>query len=84
VRYEPSGWRSLRRILCAEDVSPGDVFVDLGSGKGRVILEAAQYPFHHVIGVEIAPELTAGRRVGEQTLDPDVRVRAGLLLRQRR
>lgn len=33
-------------------------FVDLGCGKGRVILVAAQYPFHRVIGVDISPALT--------------------------
>lgn len=67
VRYEPSGWRSLRRVLPTEEVSPDDVFVDLGCGKGRVILEAAQYPFRRVIGVEIAPELTAVARANVAT-----------------
>lgn len=38
------------------------MFVDLGSGKGRVVLEAARYPFRRVIGVEIAAELTAVAR----------------------
>lgn len=59
VRYEPSGWMDLRRILKARDVSPDDVFADLGSGKGRVVLQAARYEFRRVIGVEIAAELTA-------------------------
>lgn len=58
VRYEPSGWMALQRILRDTDVSPDDVFVDLGSGKGRVVLQAARFPFRRVIGVEIAPELT--------------------------
>jgi SAM-dependent methyltransferase len=62
VRYEPSGWGALRRILRAGEVSPEDVFVDLGCGKGRVVLAAARYPFRRVIGVEIAPELTAVAR----------------------
>jgi SAM-dependent methyltransferase len=34
-------------------------FVDLGSGKGRILLIAAQYPFKLVIGVELTPELDA-------------------------
>jgi len=29
-------------------------FIDLGSGKGRVLLVAAQYPFESVIGVEFS------------------------------
>jgi SAM-dependent methyltransferase len=31
-------------------------FVDLGSGKGRVLLMAAQYGFKRIIGVEFMPE----------------------------
>lgn len=33
------------------------VFVDLGSGKGRTLLMAAEYPFQKIIGVEVVPEL---------------------------
>jgi SAM-dependent methyltransferase len=58
VRYEPSGWLDLRRILPRGDVSRDDVFLDYGSGKGRVILQAAQYDFKRVIGVELSPELS--------------------------
>lgn len=32
-------------------------FIDLGSGKGRTLLMAADYPFRRVIGVELLPEL---------------------------
>jgi predicted RNA methylase len=34
-------------------------FVDLGSGKGRVLLMAAEYDFRRIIGVELLPELHA-------------------------
>jgi SAM-dependent methyltransferase len=57
VDYRPSGWLTLRRILKPAEVSPRDVFVDFGSGAGRVVIEAARYPFAAVIGVELAPEL---------------------------
>jgi hypothetical protein len=33
------------------------VFVDFGSGKGRLLMLAAEYPFRRIIGVEFAPEL---------------------------
>jgi hypothetical protein len=57
-RYEPSGWLSLRRALPRRRVSETDVFVDLGSGKGRVVFQAARhYPFKRVIGVELSSEL---------------------------
>lgn len=57
--YRPSGWLNLRRILPEREVSENDVFIDFGSGKGRVIYEAARYPFKRVIGVELSEELNA-------------------------
>lgn len=33
------------------------VFIDLGSGKGRTLLMASDYPFRRVVGVEILPAL---------------------------
>jgi SAM-dependent methyltransferase len=49
-------------------------FVDLGSGKGRAVLLATEFPFGRLIGVELLPELHAiaqenGRRFqgGAQT-----------------
>jgi SAM-dependent methyltransferase len=33
------------------------VFVDLGSGKGRTLLMAADYPFRRILGVELLPAL---------------------------
>jgi SAM-dependent methyltransferase len=59
VGYIPAGWLTLRRILRGWDVSNDDVFLDLGSGKGRAVLFAARYPFRRVIGVEISPDLHA-------------------------
>ena len=32
-------------------------FFDLGSGKGRVLLMASDYPFHKIVGVELLPSL---------------------------
>ena len=32
-------------------------FIDMGSGKGRVLLMAADYPFRRVLGVELLPAL---------------------------
>ena len=62
VRYEPSGWLDLRRILKPDDVGLSDVFVDLGAGKGRILLQAGRYPFTRVIGVELSPRLAAVAR----------------------
>ena len=40
-------------------------FIDLGSGKGRVLLMASDYPFREIIGVEFSPEL---RAIAEQNI----------------
>jgi hypothetical protein len=34
-------------------------FVDFGSGKGRVLMLASEFPFREIIGVEFSPELHA-------------------------
>ncbi|HUA15659.1 MAG TPA: class I SAM-dependent methyltransferase [Verrucomicrobiae bacterium] len=34
-------------------------FLDLGSGKGRTLLMAADYPFRRIVGVELLPSLHA-------------------------
>ncbi len=33
------------------------VFIDIGSGKGRALLMAADFPFRRILGVELLPEL---------------------------
>jgi len=40
-------------------------FVDLGSGKGRTLLMASEYPFERIVGVELIPEL---HRAAEQNI----------------
>jgi precorrin-6B methylase 2 len=56
--YAPAEHRTLRRVMGSLDIRPGkDVFIDFGSGMGRVVVVAATYPFKKVIGVEIAPQL---------------------------
>jgi SAM-dependent methyltransferase len=59
VAYFPSPWRGLKRIFKHIPISEDDVFVDFGSGKGRVVLEAARRPFRRVVGIEVAPVLHA-------------------------
>ena len=58
--YMPSGWLSLRRILRNDEVTADDVLLDVGSGMGRVVLQAAiDYPFRRVLGIEVARDLHA-------------------------
>lgn len=61
--YIASGWTVLRRMLPARAVVGDDVFIDFGSGKGRVVYQASVgYPFKRVIGVEISEALNAVAR----------------------
>lgn len=58
IYYVAVSWRQLRRALPPGSVTERDVFIDLGSGMGRAVLEAAAtYPFARVIGVELIPDL---------------------------
>ncbi len=41
-------------------------FIDMGSGKGRVLLMAADYPFRRIVGVELFPAL---HRIAQQNLN---------------
>jgi SAM-dependent methyltransferase len=59
IPYVPSSWRNLPSALRHIPSSDDDVFLDLGSGKGRVVLQAAKRPFKRVIGVELSAELHA-------------------------
>lgn len=60
IRYLPSPLRATSWMLDAIGVDPARCsFVDLGCGKGRVLLIAAERPFRHITGVEISRELAA-------------------------
>lgn len=61
--YFPTSFDAFRRLMAFVPIRPGhDTFIDIGSGKGRVLLLAATYPFARVIGVEIAPSLNEAAR----------------------
>src|ERR1700680_3118745 len=56
--YFPTSFVTFRRAMATVQIRTGqDVFVDYGSGMGRVLLMAARYPFRRVIGVEISAVL---------------------------
>jgi SAM-dependent methyltransferase len=55
--YVAASWRTLRRTLRRKEIGPRDVFVDFGSGMGRMVLEAARFPFGRVVGVELSTHL---------------------------
>jgi SAM-dependent methyltransferase len=66
VRYQGSDPAAVRATLRDLQIDyPKFVFIDLGSGKGRVILVASEFPFKRIVGVEFSPELheTAVRNI---------------------
>jgi tRNA G46 methylase TrmB len=54
----PRTGRHILRNLPVTDVS-NYTFIDIGSGKGRMLLLAAELPFRRVIGIEFASDLHA-------------------------
>jgi putative Mg2+ transporter-C (MgtC) family protein len=71
VPYEPSG--SMAAILRSIPIDHSQYgFIDFGSGKGRVLLEASRLPFRSVIGVEFSVEL---HRIAQQNLSKFRRAR---------
>jgi hypothetical protein len=57
-RYEPTPAAAFREMMEALNIRHEEyTFVDIGSGKGRTLLLAAEYPFRAIIGAELSPEL---------------------------
>jgi len=58
VRYEPSSIEEFQLLMNKLKIDHADfTFVDYGSGKGRVLMLAAEYPFKRILGVEFAESL---------------------------
>ena len=47
----------IQKILELVKFDTSDIFVDLGCGKGRVLLIASKFNFKKIIGIEFSPEL---------------------------
>jgi SAM-dependent methyltransferase len=62
--YQPTQPTAFREMMEAlrEQLGfsfPDFTFLDLGSGKGRTLLMATNYPFRRIVGVELLPSLHA-------------------------
>jgi len=55
--YEPVRVRAFRKLMRHLRLPSNLVFIDIGSGKGRALIAAAEFPFRRVIGVEFSAEL---------------------------
>ena len=74
VLYLPSPARVTRWALqtLALDYR-SHTFVDLGCGKGRVLLVASEFPFSRIIGVELSPRLAEIARENVRRYTPTTR-----------
>ena len=65
-QYQPSEPALFHEIVGSMPVAvDGFTFIDLGSGKGRTLLMASEYPFGRIIGVELLAELN---QIAQQNL----------------
>jgi SAM-dependent methyltransferase len=56
--YQPTDPALFREMMAALPIEFDQfTFIDLGSGKGRTLLMASEYPFRRIVGVELLPEL---------------------------
>jgi SAM-dependent methyltransferase len=66
IAYDPCPWSTLRRALSLIPLqAEGFTFVDIGCGKGKVLLSAMVLPFRRIVGVEFSSYLT---KVAEQNI----------------
>jgi hypothetical protein len=64
--YDAAPWSAVRRTLRNIELDfPQFTFIDMGCGKGRMVLAASGYEFASVIGVEFSPSLC---RIAERNL----------------
>jgi SAM-dependent methyltransferase len=57
IQYQPTRVRHFRKLMRALQLPTNQVFVDVGCGKGRMLIAAALHGFERVVGVEISPQL---------------------------
>jgi len=55
--YQATHALPLRRLLRAVGIPPGKVLIDLGCGKGKVLLVASEFGFKELRGVDFSPLL---------------------------
>jgi SAM-dependent methyltransferase len=67
VGYTPSPARITHWMIKSVPLDPAEyAFIDIGCGKGRVVLVAAEHPFRQIRGVEISSSLS---QLAQQNLE---------------
>jgi len=67
-RYSTMIYSTIHKILKHLNLQPSDIFVDIGSGKGRVLCCAALYKIKRVVGIELSTELSDEAQVNAQKM----------------
>jgi hypothetical protein len=66
IAYDPCPWSTLHRALRLVSLkAEGFTFVDIGCGKGKVLLSAMVLPFKRIVGIEFSSYLS---RVAERNI----------------
>jgi len=55
--YIPNRGRSFNKLMAAIALPRGGIFVDYGSGKGKILMLASRFGFRRVVGLEFSEEL---------------------------
>ena len=64
--YQPTEPALFREMMATLEIDFQEfTFIDIGSGKGRALLMAADYPFRRILGIELLPAL---ERVAQKNL----------------
>jgi SAM-dependent methyltransferase len=69
--FVPSSRKKTKKMVQEAELSKEDVVYDLGSGDGRIIIEAAKHQVKHAVGFEINPLLTYYARLRARLLKLD-------------
>ncbi len=67
VPYVPTSKSVVSRMLKLAEVDESDIVYDLGSGDGRIVIQAAKKYGAHGVGIEIDPDLVAEARQNAQS-----------------
>ena len=60
--FVPSPMHVVHKMLEVAEIKSGDILYDMGSGDGRVVIEAAKKYGIRGIGIDLNPELVAKAR----------------------
>jgi SAM-dependent methyltransferase len=60
ISWQPTFYGTLEKIIRSLKLTPDDVFVDVGCGKGRVVFFVARQRLKKVIGIDVDPAMIGG------------------------